>query len=111
MYFALDRAHEGGVYEKNVRYLCDIFDAPKRKTVDYLNRRVKVFFTVDGWVDFYRHIDFALGTRIHGTIASLLAGTPALLITHDTRITELARAMNIPYISQERFCGSGVNQH
>jgi hypothetical protein len=30
-------------------------------------------------------------------VVSLLAGTPAILITHDTRTQELALAMNIPH--------------
>ena len=39
----------------------------------------------------------AFGTRIHGTIAALLAGTPGLVIAHDARTLELARYFDIPH--------------
>lgn len=42
--------------------------------------------------------DFSIGSRIHGTVASLLAGLPALLLTHDCRVTELARYFHLPSI-------------
>lgn len=41
---------------------------------------------------------FFIGTRIHGTVASILSGTPALLIAHDSRTLELAKVMNIPFV-------------
>jgi hypothetical protein len=57
-----------------------------------------VFFNYPDWVLFMRGMRFCLGTRIHGTVAALLAGVPALLICHDSRTTELARSMNIPHL-------------
>lgn len=41
--------------------------------------------------------DFAFGTRIHGNIAALLAGTPAMVLCHDSRTLELCRYFDIPY--------------
>ncbi|MGP5318255.1 polysaccharide pyruvyl transferase family protein [Arthrobacter rhombi] len=48
------------------------------------------------WYDYLEEFDFAFGTRIHGTIASILAGTPAVLLTHDSRTQELADYHAIP---------------
>ncbi|MGB5762637.1 MAG: hypothetical protein WBM58_08830, partial [Sedimenticolaceae bacterium] len=41
---------------------------------------------------------FTLGTRLHGVIASLLAGTPAVLISHDSRTEEMAAFAGIPSV-------------
>ena len=41
--------------------------------------------------------DFVFGTRIHGSIAAVLAGTPSYLLAHDARTLELARYFEIPH--------------
>lgn len=41
---------------------------------------------------------FVFGTRIHGTIVSLISGTPAVLLAHDSRTLELARYHAIPFV-------------
>jgi hypothetical protein len=64
-----------------------------------LYREDKVRFYLDPWpwIDDLREQDFSFGTRIHGTIATLLAGTPAVLLAHDSRTLELARHFGIPH--------------
>jgi len=59
--------------------------------------RVKFFVAPQPWFDFLATRDFTFGSRIHGTIASLIAGTPALLLAHDSRTLELARYFGIPH--------------
>ncbi|NLU67389.1 polysaccharide pyruvyl transferase family protein [Streptomyces sp. HNM0574] len=49
------------------------------------------------WIEELRGYDFAFGTRIHGNIAALLAGTPAVVLCHDSRTLELCRYFEIPY--------------
>jgi hypothetical protein len=49
------------------------------------------------WIDYLRGTDFTFGSRIHGNIAALLAGTPAYVLAHDTRTTELSRYFEIPH--------------
>ncbi|MBQ1092296.1 polysaccharide pyruvyl transferase family protein [Streptomyces sp. B93] len=51
------------------------------------------------WIDELRAYDFAYGTRLHGNIAALLAGTPAVLLSHDSRTLELCRYFDLPYRS------------
>lgn len=48
------------------------------------------------WVDHLRGYDFCVGTRIHGAIAAVLAGTPAVVLAHDSRTLELADYHQIP---------------
>jgi hypothetical protein len=57
-----------------------------------------VFFDVQMWLDYLASRDFVIGTRLHGTIAGLLAGTPSVLIVHDSRTREMANIMSIPSV-------------
>ena len=50
------------------------------------------------WIDYLSTVDFAFGDRIHGNVAAILGGTPALLLAHDSRTLELARYHSIPYV-------------
>jgi hypothetical protein len=49
------------------------------------------------WLAELTRYDVSLGTRIHGNIAALLAGTPAFVLAHDSRTLELARYHEIPH--------------
>lgn len=59
--------------------------------------RVRFFLDPRAWFDHLATYDFSFGTRIHGNIAALLAGTPALLLAHDSRTLELGRYHEIPH--------------
>ncbi|MCL3837773.1 polysaccharide pyruvyl transferase family protein [Aeromicrobium duanguangcaii] len=49
------------------------------------------------WIDSMADRDFTVGHRIHGNITSLLAGTPAHVIVHDSRTRELCEYFEIPH--------------
>ena len=59
--------------------------------------RVRFFVDAWPWLGFLRGMDFSFGTRIHGNIAALMAGTPAVVLAHDSRTLELARYFEIPH--------------
>lgn len=64
-----------------------------------LFRDDKVRFFVDPW-PWFEHLagqDFSFGSRIHGNIAALIAGTPAFVLAHDSRTLELVRYFEIPH--------------
>ncbi len=65
----------------------------------YLYQEDKIRYFVDPkpWLDFLAGCDFAFGSRIHGCMAALMAGTPAFLLAHDSRTLELAKFHRIPF--------------
>jgi hypothetical protein len=69
----------------------------------YLKRRVKAFFNIESWLDFLSDLDFVVSTRLHGVIAALLAGVPAVLVVHDVRTREMAEQIRIPFIEAEEM--------
>lgn len=66
----------------------------------YLCQEDKIRFFADTmpWIEFMAEQQFAVGTRIHGNVAALLAGVPAFQLAHDSRTLELARFHRIPHL-------------
>lgn len=52
---------------------------------------------VSAWLQFMREQSFAIGTRIHGNIVPIIAGTPSHVIVHDSRTLELADYFGLPH--------------
>lgn len=71
----------------------------------YQQDRVRFFLDSSTWVKALREVDFVFGTRIHGNIAGLMAGTPSLVLTHDSRTLELAEYHSIPYRAVQELPG------
>ncbi|MGT2425477.1 polysaccharide pyruvyl transferase family protein [Amnibacterium kyonggiense] len=59
--------------------------------------RTSFFVDPEPWLRYLAGFDFSFGTRIHGNVAALLAGTPAMVLAHDSRTLELARYYDIPH--------------
>lgn len=60
-------------------------------------------FSITEWLQLLENIDLVVGSRYHGTVASLLAGIPALLYTVDLRTEELAEYHGIPHLPIEHL--------
>ncbi len=64
----------------------------------YQEDRVKYFLHPQSWLNYLKDMDFSVGCRLHGNVAAIQAGTPALFIVHDSRMLELARYHKLPYV-------------
>ncbi len=64
----------------------------------YTSSRGLCFTNMPSWLEYLKGKDLSFGSRIHGNIAAILAGTPCMVIVSDRRIKELVDYHNIPYI-------------
>ncbi len=72
---------------------------PESDLAGFLARfaRVAGYFTdVAAWLQDAASYDYSVCTRIHGAMATLMAGVPAVVAGHDARVRELCEAMAIP---------------
>lgn len=56
-----------------------------------------IFLNPEKWKAFLRRFNFALGPRLHGSIAAINAGLPALCTNADSRATEMCNFLKIPH--------------
>lgn len=64
----------------------------------YLQDRMRFPLDPRTWTEYLSDFDFLFGSRIHGTVAGILAGVPSMLLVHDTRTLELAEYHAIPHV-------------
>ena len=72
-----DRA--SGYWWKPLRLLMQAYHGmlPRRDLRRWLLERMTVYWSVEEWLDAMREVDCVIGTRLHGSIAALLAGPRA----------------------------------
>lgn len=59
--------------------------------------RVIYYPSAWAWIQGMKRQKFSFGPRLHGTVAAVLAGTPAHLLVHDSRTLELADYHALPH--------------
>jgi hypothetical protein len=79
---------------------------PDESIDTFLKWRTRIFFSVDQWIDCMSTMTASVGSRFHGNVASLLAGTPALFLVHDMRTRELCEFLRVPHIVINRHFSS-----
>jgi len=73
-------------------------DYPGSFANPYLQQdRMLMYLNAQRWIRDMAEYDFAFGSRIHGNVAAILAGTPGHVIAHDSRTRELAEYYEIPW--------------
>ncbi|MDN5685496.1 MAG: polysaccharide pyruvyl transferase family protein [Brachybacterium sp.] len=68
----------------------------------FFRHQYRLFRNPEDWMQMNREvISHTFGTRFHVNMASLLSGTPATWVTHDSRTRELAEFFRVPHVSLE----------
>ncbi|TOL44139.1 polysaccharide pyruvyl transferase family protein, partial [Vibrio parahaemolyticus] len=76
--------------------------APDMSTTQFrafVATKMRLYYSVDQWMEDSARFDFSIGLRLHGNMAAWQSGTPAIWIYHDSRTRELAETMALPHIS------------
>jgi hypothetical protein len=71
----------------------------KEHTIENINRNGRFVANFEKWFQFIGEHDFVVGPRIHGCIASLIQGIPAVVTPRDARVKELVDFFSIPQVS------------
>ena len=69
----------------------------------YQQDRVKIFLQANQWIEFMKGANLSIGSRLHGNVAGILAGTPSIIIPHGMRMKELISYHSLPNISFEEL--------
>lgn len=78
----------------------------ERRVQEFYRHNLRLFRQPEPWLDFNRdYVSWSYGTRFHVNMATLLAGRPALWLTHDSRTEELARFMHLPHAPLNQVAG------
>ncbi|MBD9373987.1 polysaccharide pyruvyl transferase family protein [Rhizobium sp. ARZ01] len=67
------------------------------------NGAARFFTDVPTWKSYMGDMHFSVGTRIHGNVFSILAGTPGFVIAHDSRTLELSQYYDIPHLRGDQI--------
>ncbi len=62
-------------------------------------QKYHIFSNVQDWKNFISQFPFAVGYRLHGSIAAINAGVLSLCCNGDTRATEMCKFLHIPHNS------------
>ena len=75
------------------------------KTLSRKLGELPTYYPIDShiWIENLRQYDLSIGTRLHGCIAGVLAGTPSLLLCHDSRTSEVANFLHLPHVNQSEI--------
>ena len=68
------------------------------------------FNNVDAWRHCCSRYDLYIGDRLHGGIAALQAGIPAIILYEDARVQELTEFWGIPALSLQDFSSRSLEQ-
>lgn len=105
------KAADGRWYDLTAQTLRAIAEvlAPQMGLLEFwalLARQGRFYTSAPEWIGAMTGRDLVLGTRLHGTMAALAAGTATAIIAHDSRTSELASTMHLPRLTMQQAMAS-----
>lgn len=82
-------------------------DATNLEFNAFVATKMRVYYSVEQWLEDAARFDFSIGLRLHGNMVAWQSGTPAIWIYHDSRTRELAETMCLPHISHHQYLDIG----
>lgn len=80
---------------------------PRKISHDLLSEdRYHIFINIPTWFRFLQNVDLSIGSKLHGNVAAVLSGAPALFIPLDSRMRELVDYHcfpSIPYMQINEY--------
>lgn len=88
----------------------ELYNSTNNNAIEILAK--KGYFTRDfsDWFDCIGSADFVIGPRLHGCVAAITQGIPALMIARDLRVEEIADFYSIPYITYDNYAGETIGE-
>ena len=82
-------------------------EATEAEFWSFMTRRGRFYTSDPEWIRDMAQVKLAIGTRLHGNMAAIAAGTPGVVIAHDSRTGELAETMRLPVVDMETVTAAG----
>jgi hypothetical protein len=64
--------------------------------IEFPSGRTRYFYNMAAWIAFMQTADAAIGFRLHGSMSAIAAGVPAILVSTDWRVREVAESHRLP---------------
>ena len=106
--FTVELNHDEALQKKVIR----LYGGKEKyeRSITSLKQNNMLFYAdFQKWYDTILEHDFVFGPRLHGCLAAIGVGRPAVLTDHDLRIREIAEFYDLPMISEEQL-GKGLDK-
>lgn len=72
-------------------------DIDEADFLSFCSTYVHSYYDAEAWMAYLSTCNLSLGSRLHGNMLAIAAGTPAVMIPHDSRTSELVNTLMVPY--------------
>lgn len=80
-----------------------------RVALENIKRNGEFVWDFDSWFDRIGQADFVFGARLHGCIAAIIQGIPAVMLARDIRVREIANFFKIPVLDYDEASDLSVD--